>query len=90
MDIVVRLRSEAATVLGEATPESAGLTGLASVLSGCGAEMRPQYPGIADRELGAYYTVSGVADEEADRVTAALLELDEVESAYPQPTPYPA
>lgn len=91
MDIVVRLRPDAATALrAETPPETAGLRGLASVLADCGADMKPQFPGIEDPSLADYYTVSGVPDSDTERVTAALLDLDEVESAYAQPTPHPA
>jgi hypothetical protein len=90
MDIVVRLRPEAASALGVGTPESAGLSGLASVLAGCGAEIKPQFPGIEDPSLADYYTVSGVPDPDAEHVTSALLDLDEVEAAYTEPTPHPA
>lgn len=91
MDFVVRFGPEAASALAGGTPpESAGFTGLASILADSGAQLRPQFPGVTDPELRSYYILTGVADEDAERVTAALRELDEVEYAYPQPTPFPA
>ncbi len=90
MEIVVRLKPHAAEALQTQPPESAGLTGLASVVAESGAGLTPQFPGIADSELASYYTLTGVPDDDAERITAALRELDEVDAAYEQPSPFPA
>jgi hypothetical protein len=91
VDFVVRFDPDAASALAGGTPpETAGFMSLASVLADFGAQLRPQFPGVTDPELRSYYILTGVADEDAEAITAALRELDEVEYAYPQPTPFPA
>jgi hypothetical protein len=90
MEIVVRLRPETARGLQGGSPDDVAVARLTAVLSEVGAELTPQHPGIVDPTLQSYYTVTGLSDEDAHRVAAALRELDEVEAAYEQPPPSPA
>ena len=89
MDIVVRLAPEKATYVRDGA-SSAGMVAVESLLAEFGAELSPQFPGIEDADLATFYLVSGVPDEASERVLNALLELDEVDAAYAQPTPFPA
>ena len=87
MDIVVRLAPQTAIDVRDGA-SSVGMVALKSLLAESGAELSPQFPGTEDADLATFYLVSGVPDEESERVLNALLELDEVDAAYAQPTPF--
>jgi hypothetical protein len=88
-DIVVRLLADAAGALRGGV-QDANVTELETVLTRFGAELRQQHPGIADPQLQSYFTISVESAEQADRIAAALRNLDAVDAAYIQPRPSPA
>jgi len=92
MEIVVRLRPETARVFQGSTGagDVAGAAKVRAVLSRFGVDLKPQHPGVSNSELASYFTISAVSLAEAERIAAALRELDVVEAAYIQPPPSPA
>lgn len=85
-DIVVRLVADAARALRGGV-QDASVTELETVLMRFGAELRQQHPGVSDPQLQSYFTLSVESAEQADRIAAALRELDAVDAAYVQPRP---
>jgi hypothetical protein len=90
MEIVVRLRDEAARALRGSAPDAAAATELEALLAGFGVRLTPQHPGVSDSELQSYFTISGIPLNEAERLASALRRLEVVEAAYIQPPVTPA
>jgi hypothetical protein len=88
-DIIVRLRPEAARAFSGGT-RTEGVAELETVLTRFGAELRQQHPDVSDPQLQYWYTASVESPDLADRIAAALGELDAVDAAYVQPRPHPA
>lgn len=90
MEIVVRLRADAARDLLSGLRDAAGARELKAVLTKFGVELRSQNPGASDPEIQSYFTISGVSSAQAERIASALRELEVVETAYVQPPVSPA
>jgi hypothetical protein len=90
MEIVVRLRADAARDLLSGLRDAASARKLTAVLAKLGVELRSQHPGASDPEIQSYFTISGVSSAQAEHIASALRELDVVETAYLQPPVSPA
>jgi hypothetical protein len=90
MEIVVRLRADAARALLSGLQDAAGARELTAVLTKFGVELRAQHPGASDPGIQSYFTISGVSSAQAERIASALRELEVVETAYLQPPVSPA
>ena len=90
MEIVVRLRADAARDLLSGLQDAAGGRELKAVLTEFGVELKAQHPGASDPEIQSYFTISGASSAQAERIASALRELEVVETAYLQPPVSPA
>lgn len=88
-DIIVRLRPDAARAFSGG-PRTEGVAELQTVLTRFGAELRQQHPDVSDPQLQSWFSTAVEAPDLADRIVAALVELDVVDAAYVQPRPHPA
>jgi hypothetical protein len=88
-EIVVRLRPETARAIQSGAQDDGRTRELKAVLSQFHVELKPQHPGTPDSQLQAYFTISGVPIAQAERIAAALRDVDTVEAAYVQPSATP-
>ena len=89
-EVVVRLRSDVAHAVRAATQDVPDTAELDAVLRRFGIALKPQHPGSTDPDLDSYFMIASVPFEQAERIAAALRELETVESAYVQPLVSPA
>jgi hypothetical protein len=89
MEVIVRLHSDAALAFRPGG-DAARRAGIEAILARSGAKLVPVHPGTTDPELGTWFVVPEVPEDQAAPLAAALRDLPGVAAAYPQPRPEPA
>lgn len=89
MEVIVRLHPAVASAFRTGA-EPSRRADIDAILARFGARLVPVHPGSADPELGRWFVVPEIPEDQAELLAAGLRALPGVEAAYPQPRAAPA